>query len=190
MPAGIIAIRLRQDDTVLDVHDTSGDTEFLLVTRQGRALRFPEREVPVRGRVALGVKGISLRGEDEVVAFIAAMREAPVLLVTERGAAKRTPLADFPIRKRSGLGVAAMATRDCADGIVGALEGLDDDRVVLLSAGGVPTAANVSSVALKRRTAPAQSIVSPGAGDRIMEVTRLNGDEPAHETQFDLMGPG
>jgi len=78
-PAGIIAIRLRQDDTVLDVHDTSGDTEFLLVTRQGRALRFPEREVPVRGRVALGVKGISLRGEDEVVAFIAAMREAPVL---------------------------------------------------------------------------------------------------------------
>jgi len=190
MPAGIIAIRLRQDDTVLDVHDTSGDTEFLLVTRQGRALRFPEREVPVRGRVALGVKGISLRGEDEVVAFIAARREAPVLLVTERGAAKRTPLADFPIRKRSGLGVAAMATRDCADGIVGALEGLDDDRVVLLSAGGVPTAANGSSVALKRRTAPAQSIVSPGAGDRIMEVTRLNGDEPAHETQFDLMGPG
>ncbi len=188
-PAGIIAIRLRTDDTVLDVHDTSGDTEFLLVTRQGRALRFPEREVPVMGRVALGVKGISLRGEDQVVAFIAATREAPVLLVTERGGAKRTPLTDFPIRKRSGLGIAAMATGDCAHGIVGALEGLDDDRVILLSAGGVPTAANVGSVALTQRTAPAQGIVSPGAGDRIVEVTRLNGDEPAHETQFDLMGP-
>ena len=188
-PAGIIAMRLRPDDTVLDVHDTSGDTEFLLVTRQGRALRFPEREVPVMGRVALGVKGIGLRGEDEVVAFIAAMREAPILIVTERGAGKRTSLADFPIRKRSGLGVSAMATRDCTHGVVGALEGLDDDRVVLLSAGGVATGAKVGSVPLKRRTAPAQRIVSPGAGDRIVEVTRLNGDEPLHETQFDLMGP-
>ncbi len=188
-PAGIIAMRLRPDDTVLDVHDTSGDTEFLLVTRQGRALRFPEREVPVMGRVALGVKGIGLRGEDEVVAFIAAMREAPILLVNEQGAGKRTPLADFPIRKRSGLGVSAMATRDCAHGIVGALEGLDDDRVVLLSAGGVPTGATVGSVALKPRTAPAQRVVSPGVGDRIVGVTRLNGDEPVHETQFNLMGP-
>ncbi|MDE2805261.1 MAG: DNA gyrase subunit A [Gemmatimonadota bacterium] len=188
-PAGIIAMRLRPDDIVLDVHDTSGDTEFLLVTRQGRALRFPEREVPVMGRVALGVKGIGLRGEDEVVAFIAAMREAPILIVTERGAGKRTSLADFPIRRRSGLGVSAMATRDCAHGVVGALEGLDDDRVVLLSAGGVATGAKVGSVPLKRRTAPAQRIVSPGAGDRIVEVTRLNGDEPLHETQFDLMGP-
>ena len=188
-PAGIIAMRLRPDDTVLDVHDTSGDTEFLLVTRQGRALRFPEREVPVMGRVALGVKGIGLRGEDEVVAFIAAMREAPILLVNEQGAGKRTPLADFPIRKRSGLGVSAMATRDCAHGIVGALEGLDDDRVVLLSAGGVATGATVGSVALKPRTAPAQRVVSPGVGDRIVGVTRLNGDEPVHETQFNLMGP-
>ena len=188
-PGGIIAMRLRMDDTVLGVHETSGDTEFLLVTRQGRALRFPEREVPVMGRVALGVKGIGLRGEDEVVAFIAATREAPILVVTERGAGKRTSLADFPIRKRSGLGISVMATRDCAQGVVGALEGLDDDRIVLLSAGGVATAAAVGALPIKQRTAPAERIASPGAGDRIVAVTRLNGDEPAQESQFDLMGP-
>ena len=188
-PGGIIAVRLRPHDAVLDVKETSGDTEFLLVTRQGRAVRFPEREVSVVGRVAMGVKGIGLRDDDEVVAFIAAARETPILLVTGQGGGKRTPLAEFPLRKRGGLGVAAMAPKDCAHGVVAALEGLDDDRIVLLSAGGVATGVAVGSVELKRRTAPARAIASPAPGDRIVEATRLNGDEPVQETQFDLMGP-
>ena len=185
----LIASGVRSGDAVLDVASTSGDAEFLLVTRGGRAIRFPEREVSVVGRTAQGVKGIGLRGDDEVIALVVALREASVLLVTEGGAGKRTSMAEFPVQRRGGVGLRALPASG-GDRLVAALETLDDDRVVLVSAAGAVTAIAAAEVALKRRNAPGPRIVTPGPGDRIVDVTRLYGEAPVTGPRFDLLSPG
>ena len=83
-----------------------------------------------------------------------------------------------------------MPTREGGARVVAALEALDDDKVVLVSAAGAVTGVNAASVPLRRRNAPVRPIVAPGTGDRIVDVTRLSGDAPATEPRFDLLSPG
>ncbi len=188
---GLIAARLREGDAILDVALTSGDDEILLVARDGRGVRFPEGEVPLMGRPAQGVKGMALRDRDQVIALVAVKREAAVLVVTELGFATRSPVSDFPLRKRGGLGVLAAALDDGTGRVAGALEALDDDNVMLLSAGGGLLGLSVDDVALRRRNARGDQVVSLGPGDRIAQVTRMHGEAGTAEgaNQLDLMAP-
>ena len=186
---GIIAMRVRPADGMLDVKSTHGDTEFLLVSRNGRAIRFPERDVPVVGRVALGVKGIGLQGGDEVIALVVAVREASILMVADSGAAKRTPISEFPLQRRGGLGALVAPMTGDRTSLVAAMEALDDDKVVLISAGGVLTGLGAGEVPVQRRNSRARAVVALAPGDRIVEVTRLHGEVPAQGAQFDLLGP-
>ena len=186
---GIIAMRVRPADGMLDVKSTYGDTEFLLVSRNGRAIRFPERDVPVVGRVAQGVKGIALQGGDEVIALIVAVREASILMVADSGAGKRTPISEFPLQRRGGLGTLVAPMTGDRTSLVAAMEALDDDKVVLISAGGVLTGLGAGEVPVQRRNSRARAIVALAPGDRIVEVTRLHGETPAQGPQFDLLGP-
>ena len=185
----LIASGIRAGDALLDVASTGGDAEFLLVTRGGRAIRFPEREVSVVGRTAQGVKGIGLREDDEVVAFIVALREASVMLVTEGGTGKRTAMAEFPVQRRGGLGMRAMPAKERGGQVVAALEALDDDHVVLVSAAGTVTGVPAAEIALKPRGARGHPVVTPGPGDRIVAVTRLYGEAPVSGGRFDLLSP-
>ena len=186
----LIASGMREGDALMDVASTTGDAEFVLVTHGGRAIRFPERDVSVMGRAAQGVKGIGLRGDDEVIALIVALREASVLLVTEDGAGKRTPISEFSVQRRGGLGTRAMPPGGRGGRLVAALEALDDDQVVLVSAAGAVTGVAASEIALEDRTAPGRPIVTPGPGDRIVDVTRLYGEAPVTGPGFDLLSPG
>ena len=185
----LIAAGVRPGDALLDVDTTTGDTEFLLVTRGGRAIRFPERQVKVVGRAARGVKCVGLRGEDEVISLIVAQREAPVLMVTESGDGKRTLISEFPVQGRGGLGTLAVPARGGGGGLVAALEALDDDKVVLVSAAGAVTGVEAARVPITRRNAPVRPIVTPGPGDHIVDVTRLSGDAPETAPRFDLLSP-
>ena len=185
----LIAAGVRPGDALLDVNLTTGDTEFLLVTRACRAIRFPERQVTVVGRTARGVKGIGLRGDDEVVALVVAQREAPILMVAESGAGKRTLISEFPVQGRGGLGTLAVPAREGGAKLVAAMEALDDDKVVLISAAGTVTAAEAAKVPLRRRNAPVRPIVTPGPGDRIVDVTRLSGEAPPTPPPLDLLSP-
>lgn len=186
----LTAARVRPGDSVLDVSLTAGDAEFLLVSREGRAIRFAEEQVPVRGRVAQGVKGIGLRGGDEVIGLIVVKREASVLAVTAGGAAKRIPVSEFPLRGRGGLGVKVMPVSDTGGRLVAALEALEEDNVMLVSADGAMTGLAVADVDLGRCNTPGVQLFNLGAAGRVAEVTRVHGDPgTAGDTvQFDLLG--
>src|SRR5690606_3648675 len=88
---GITAIRIQPDDALLDVQLSEGSNDVMLVTKQGRAIRFPEQDVPLMGRAAQGVKGIQLRKGDAVVGMVVVRREATLCTVTSQGYGKRTP---------------------------------------------------------------------------------------------------
>ncbi len=188
---GLIAARVRDGDALLDVALTSGDDEILLVARGGRGVRFPEDEVSPVGRLAQGVKGMELRGGDEVIGLVAVKREAAVLVVTERGFATRMPVSDFPLRKRGGLGVLAAALDEETGRLAGALEALDEDNVMLVSATGGLLGLAVDDVPLRRRNARGSQVASVGPGDRVVRVTRAHGEAGAAEGghQLDLLAP-
>ena len=127
----------------MDVRLSDGEGEVMLITKAGRAIRFPESDLSVLGRTAQGVKGIDLKGDDSVVGMLLIRRDAWVLSVTEDGKGKRTEVSDFRLQKRGGLGTMAVPTGDAtAPGaargtvLVSAWEVLEGDEVMVVMASG------------------------------------------------------
>jgi DNA gyrase subunit A len=110
---GIIAIMLNDSDSVVSGTLTNGKDEIMLITHQGKSIRFAEKEVKASQRDTKGVKGITLKKEDYVVGFEVLSQEdleannnkTQLLIVTENGMGKRTRLDQYPKQKRSGMGV-------------------------------------------------------------------------------------
>jgi len=102
---GIIAMGIEEGDAVIDVQLSDGQSEILIGTRDGKAIRFGEDDVRSMGRTAYGVRGIQLRENDEVVAMQVAKPGGMLLTVTEKGYAKNTLLDEYRVTGRGGLGV-------------------------------------------------------------------------------------
>ena len=102
---GLIAINLREDDSLISVMTTEGEDEILAATRNGMGIRFSEKDVRPMGRTATGVKAISLREGDYLVSAIKMSPTAKVLNVTEKGFGKQTLPEEFKVQYRGGMGV-------------------------------------------------------------------------------------
>ncbi len=193
---GVIAAGVKKGDGILDVAMSDGTAEVMLLSRGGRAIRFPEDQVSVVGRTAQGVKGMSLKG-DEVAGMLLIRRDATVLMVSEDGMGKRTPVADFPLQNRGGLGTLAVPGGAQSSPIVCALEVLEADEVMIVTAGGRVTRVAADSVPVQGRRTQGRRMAPLEGGDRVVEVTRAEGrggaparDEPELDGagQLDLLG--
>ncbi len=192
---GMIASGVKDGDRVLDVRLSDGTGEVMLITKSGRAIRFPESDLSVLGRTAQGVKGIDLKKGDIVVGLLLIRRDAWVMSVTEEGLGKRTEVSDFPLQKRGGLGTMAVPTGD-ESALVSALEVLEGDEVMIVTAGGQVTRLVVDDVPAQGRRTQGRRLMKLKGGDRVVEVTRAYGEagarrEPATEGspgQLDLLG--
>ena len=109
---GIIAMGIEDGDAVIDVQLSDGQSEIFIGTRDGKAIRFAERDVRAMGRTAYGVRGIQLRDNDEVVAMQVANPGGTLLTVTEKGYAKNTLLDEYRVTSRGGLGVKNVEVTD------------------------------------------------------------------------------
>lgn len=179
---GITAAGVRKGDRILDVELSDGSAEVMIFTRDGRAIRFPEEEIPEMGRTAQGVKGVSLRDDDLVVGLFLLRREAEILTVTEGGWAKRSEATDFPIQKRGGLGTLAIQSSEEAGSLVSALEVVEDDEVMVVAAGGQVSRIMAEEVTLQGRRTRGSQIVKLAEGDRVVEVTRAYGGESGRKS--------
>ncbi len=171
---GVKGAGVKKGDAILDVAVSDGTAELMLLSREGRAIRFPEDEVSVVGRTAQGVKGMGLKGADEVVGMLLIRRDSTVLTVSEDGLGKRTAVSDFPLQKRGGLGTLAVAGGESSP-VVSALEVLEADEVMIVTAGGSVARAAADSVPLQGRRTQGKRMVDLSAGDRVVEVTRAEG---------------
>ena len=176
---GVIAAGLKAGDRIMDVRLSDGEGEVMLITKAGRAIRFPESDLSVLGRTAQGVKGIDLKGDDSVVGMLLIRRDTWVLSVTEDGKGKRTEVSDFPLQKRGGLGTMAVPTGEAtAPGaargtvLVSALEVLEGDEVMVVMASGQVTRLRADEVRAQGRRTQGRPLVRPAADDRVVEVTR------------------
>ena len=174
-PAGLAASRVRPGDRIVAVMLSEGGADIMLATRHGRAIRFAEGQVPVMGRAAFGVKGIGLRGDDLVVSALLIRRAGTVLAVSDQAWGRRTDVNDYPLRKRGGLGV-LMTPPGGGDGrLIGAIEVLDQDAVMLVTAAGRITQVVAGDVPVTGKGARGSRLARVEVGDRVVRVTRTQG---------------
>jgi DNA gyrase subunit A len=193
---GVKAAGVKKGDGIMDVALSDGSAEIMLLSRGGRAIRFPEDQISVVGRTAQGVKGMSLKGDDEVAGMLLIRRDATVLTVSEDGMGKRTPISEFPLQNRGGMGNLAVPGGDRNAPIVAALEVVEADEVMIVTASGQVTRAAADSVPIQGRRTQGRRMAPVAAGDRVVEVTRAQGrggvparDEVVQaEGQLDLLG--
>jgi DNA gyrase subunit A len=170
---GIAAIKVQGGDRLLDVQVSEGANDIVLVTTQGRAIRFSEDDVPSMGRVSQGVKGIQLRKGDGVVGMAVIRREATLCTVTANGYAKRTPVSDYPAQKRGGLGTITLDVSDRTGPLVAGKELLDGDELMVISAAGTATRVVGADIPVQGRATQGKRVINVGAGDRVVEVSRV-----------------
>jgi DNA gyrase subunit A len=175
---GIIAAGVKEGDRILDVVLSDGHSELMLLSRDGRSIRFPESDVPLMGRTAQGVKGMGLRDDDRIVGGLLLRREAEVLTVTEKGIGRRTEVAEFPLQHRGGLGtLAGSGGSGKPEPVVAALEVLETETIMVITAAGAVTRVPVAEIPRQGRRGKGSPIVDLLPGDVVAEVTRSQGED-------------
>jgi DNA gyrase subunit A len=180
---GIAAIKVTEDDRLLDVQVAEGVNDVVLVTLQGRAIRFSENDVPLMGRVAQGVKGIQLRQGDGVIGMVVVRRESTLCSVTAGGYAKRTPVSEYPAQKRGGLGTITLDVSSKTGPLVAAKELLDGDELMVITAGGGAVRLAAGDIPVQGRATQGKRVL-PAGSDRVVEVSRVareGGDSPQRQ---------
>ena len=168
---GIIAIGLAEDDELAWVQLSDGDEHILLITNDGRAIRFRQSDVRAMGRPAGGVRGIELRDDDVVVAMGLAKPGGDVLVVTANGYGKRTSLAEYPVQRRGGCGVATIRPSDKIGPIVAASIAADSHgEMILMSAGGKVIRQPVGQVSRIGRATQGVRVMDLRDGDSVVSM--------------------
>jgi len=175
---GIIAIELRDNDQLVGVDITHGDSDVLLLTSAGKSVRFNEEKVRPMGRTACGVRGIKLGDEQEVISLIIA-EEGYVLTATENGYGKRTKMEDFPQHGRGGQGVIAIQTSERNGNVVGATLVKEGDEIMLITSGGTLVRTKADGISIVGRNTQGVRLIRLG-DDQV-----LSGLERIEEVQTD-----
>jgi len=134
---GIIAISLRDDDQLIDVKVTNDETELMLITKQGAAVRFRESDVRATGRNGMGVYGMRLSEDDAIVSMVDTSEAEHVLFISENGYGKRTAPAEFALHHRGGKGMRCYNIIDKTGPLVGARMVDDTDEVIMITNEGI-----------------------------------------------------
>ncbi|MFA5015657.1 MAG: DNA gyrase subunit A [Actinomycetota bacterium] len=135
---GIIAITIKKGDELIGVEKSSGNNEVIMVSRDGKAIRFSEKDCRPMGRSSQGVRGMRLSKEDEVLSMMVAREtEGDLFVLTKNGYGKRTQLAEYNKQKRGGLGVKTLKITEKKGKVAGAGILKDEHDVMIISNRGV-----------------------------------------------------
>jgi len=170
---GIIAITLREGDSLIAAAVTKEGDEVMLGTKQGTAIRFPEKDVRPMGRTAAGVGGISLRPGDEVVDMVVVDPKVPdmtLLTVCENGHGKRTPVSEYRLQGRNGSGTINIRTTERNGCVVGMKAVTDANDLVLMTQNGIIMRMSVSDLRAIGRATQGVRLMNLKEGDKLISI--------------------
>jgi DNA gyrase subunit A len=170
---GIKAIKIEQGDELIDVQVTSGTNDIVLATKHGLSVRFHEQDVREMGRDTTGVKGIELREDDSLVGMVVIKREATILVVTEKGLGKCSHIDDYRVQKRGGKGIITVNRTEKTGDVVGVMEVLPEDEIMLITRMGVIIRSSVAQIRVTGRIAQGVRLVNLDEGDVLTAVARV-----------------
>ncbi|WP_150430179.1 DNA gyrase subunit A [Dechloromonas sp. CZR5] len=172
--AGIIAVDLLDDDYLIGVELTTGQSDIVLVSDAGKAVWFDEEDVRPMGRGARGVRGMKLQpGQTVISLLVAESDQQTVLVATENGFGKRTVLADFRHSGRGTQGVKAIADSERNGIVIGAKLVDDSDEVMLITTGGVLIRTRVSEIRGMGRATQGVTLISLDEGEKLAGLEKV-----------------
>ena len=190
---GIIALDLRDEDSLIGVQLTDGSFDLMLFTSAGKGIRIAEGNVRAMGRTAAGVRGIKIKNKDEVISLIAvASNEGEILFATANGFGKRTRVSDFSVQGRGGQGVISIKTSKRNGRVVGAIKTVGDEEVMLISNAGTMVRTPVKDISVLARNTQGVTLIRLGGSEQLVQIepvaASVNGDDSAdsNETRDDL----
>ena len=179
--AGIIAVGLDDGDHLIGVAITNGNSDVMLFSDAGKAVRFDENDVRAMGREARGVRGMMLEEGQTVISMLVADSENySVLTATENGYGKRTPIAEYTRHGRGTKGMIAIQTSERNGKVVGAVlvqTGASTNEIMLISTGGVLIRTSVVDIREMSRATQGVTLINLDDG------TKLAGIEKVIETE-------
>jgi len=175
--SGLIACDLEENDRLIAAALTDGNKELLLVTRNGKAVRFKESQVREMGRATRGVIGIRLGKEDQLMAMEVVGAGTTILVATENGFGKRTKVEEYTIHHRGGQGMMAMKLTEKTGPIVGVLQVGENDQIMLISDHGKIIRMKVSDISIIGRVTQGVKLIDVEKGEKVTGLCRLAEDE-------------
>ncbi|MDG2394366.1 MAG: DNA gyrase C-terminal beta-propeller domain-containing protein, partial [Thalassotalea sp.] len=191
---GIIALNLRDDDTLIGVDITDGTNDIMLFSDEGKVVRFNEKardsetgEIKVDpetgeqiealraiGRTGTGVRGIKLEGDQKVVSLIVPKNDGPILTVTENGYGKRTDLNEYPAKSRATKGVVSIKVSERNGKVVGAVQVEDADEIMLITDNGTLVRTRVNEVSIIGRNTQGVRIIRTSEDELVVGLQRID----------------
>ncbi|OQX81597.1 MAG: DNA gyrase subunit A [Bacteroidetes bacterium 4484_276] len=184
---GIIAINIREGDSLLEARQTNGSNEVIMALKSGRAIRFNETKVRPMGRNASGVRGISLaHAKDEVIGMICVeSADYDVLVVSENGYGKRSKLDDYRITNRGGKGVKTLNITDKTGSLIAIKNVTDNDDLMIINRSGLTIRMSVSGLRVMGRATQGVKLINLRDKDVIAAVTKVAVEEEEQEEMND-----
>lgn len=185
---GVNAINIREDDSIVSVALTEGNSEIIIATRNGRAIRFNEEKVRAMGRTATGVKGVTLCSEDdEVVGMVCAWphdMDKTILVISEKGYGKRSPIEDYRLTGRGGKGVKTLNITDKTGMLVAILMVDEQNDLVIINKSGTAIRIPVKDLRVMGRATQGVKVIELAKrNDSISSVCHVEAEPDDPETE-------
>ncbi|HHB76832.1 MAG TPA: DNA gyrase subunit A [Desulfobulbus sp.] len=180
---GKFGLTIKDDDEILTAAITSGENELFLVTKKGLSIHFHESDVRTMGRLAAGVKGITLGEDDEVVGVVVLTGDDSILTVTENGYGKRTAVSEYKLQRRGGKGVFAIKTSERNGMVVGALQVVDEDQVMLITNSGKVIRMPMDTVRIIGRNTQGVRLINLADGEKVVGLSMLAREEVSEDEE-------
>lgn len=168
---GIIAIRVDDDDQLIQVRQTTGQDEILLLTQKGMSIRFHEEHLRDQGRATRGVRGIRLRKEDHVRSLEIVNEECAFMVCTERGFGKKTSFTEYRTQGRGGSGIIAIRTSERNGDVIEGHAVRESDSLLLVTAKGKMMRMNVSDFRVIGRNTQGVRLINMDAEDKLVSAS-------------------
>ena len=175
---GLVAINLDENEDLIGVELTDGNSEIILATRNGIAIRFDEQDVRPMGRTAHGVKGISLAYGDEVVAMDSVADEScEVLTATEFGMGKRTAVGEYRKQTRGGKGIINIKITEKTGLVVGMRVINPQQEIMMITSAGIIIRIDVDGISQFGRNAQGVKLMTLNDDDKVVSLAAIHHDE-------------
>jgi len=205
---GIIALNLRDDDTLIGVDITDGYNDIMLFSDAGKVVRFNEKlrdsetgEIKLDeetgeerwalkpiGRTGTGVRGIKLEEGQKVISLIVPKNDGPIMTITENGYGKRTALTEYPAKSRATKGVVSIKVSDRNGPVVGAVQVTEFDEIMLITDNGTLVRTRVNEVSVIGRNTQGVRIIRTAEDEHVVALQRI--DEIEEDETIDSEGEG
>ena len=180
---GVNAIEIREDDQLLEARLTTGTSEIMIATKNGKCIRFPEEKVRAVGRTSIGVRGITLEDQDEVIGMIIAndLEKESVLVVSEKGYGKRTAVEDYRITNRGGKGVITLNITEKTGQLIAIQNVTDEDGLMIINKSGVAIRMAVNELRVMGRNTQGVKLINLKNNDEIAAIAKVEMDKYVEE---------